>query len=52
MSKTGTQRDQAIELLRAQEIMRLSEFKDAGIIAATISRMVQAGEVIHRNHPA
>ena len=46
MSKTGTQRDQAIELLREQGIMRLFEFKDAGITAATISRMVQAGEVI------
>ena len=45
MSKSGTQRDQAIELLRAHGIMRLSEFKDAGITAATISRMVQAGEV-------
>ena len=37
---------QAINLLRTQGIVRLSEFKGAGITAATISRMVHAGDVI------
>ena len=46
MAKTGTQRAQAINLLRTQGIVRLSEFKGAGITAATISRMVHAGDVI------
>ena len=46
MAKTGTQRAQAINLLRAQGIVRLSEFKGAGITAATISRMVHDGDVI------
>ncbi len=45
MTKTGTQRDQAIDLLRMKGIARLSEFRDAGITAATVSRMVRAGEV-------
>ena len=46
MGKTGTQRAQTIDLLRTQGIVRLSEFKGAGITAATISRMVHAGDVI------
>ena len=46
MAKTGTQRDQAIHLLQAKGIARLSEFKNAGITAATVSRMVHAGDVI------
>ena len=46
MAKLGTQRDQAIELLRTQGMMRLSEFKANGVTAATIGRMVRAGEVI------
>jgi predicted transcriptional regulator of viral defense system len=46
MPKTGTQRDLAHELLQEQGILRLSEFKAAGITAATISRMLQDGEVI------
>ena len=41
-----TQRNQAIALLQAQGMVRLCEFKDAGITAATISRMVHSGEVI------
>ena len=45
MATPGTQRDQAIELLRYQGIMRLSEFKANGITAATIGRMVRGGEV-------
>ncbi len=46
MTKTGTQRDQAIDLLRSQGMMRLSEFKANGITAATIGRMVRGGDVI------
>ncbi len=46
MAKLGTQRDQAIELLRSQGMMRLSEFKVNGITAATIGRMVRGGDVI------
>ncbi|WP_422022245.1 type IV toxin-antitoxin system AbiEi family antitoxin domain-containing protein [Pyruvatibacter mobilis] len=46
MPKTGTQRDQAIKLLQKQGIVRLSEFKEAGITAATISRMVEDRDVI------
>ncbi|MCY4239255.1 MAG: type IV toxin-antitoxin system AbiEi family antitoxin domain-containing protein [Rhodospirillaceae bacterium] len=45
MATLSTQRDQAIELLRSQGMMRLSEFKVNGITAATIGRMVRAGEV-------
>ena len=46
MPKIQTQRDQATELLQRQGIVRLSEFKKTGITAATISRMVHAGDVI------
>ena len=46
MPKTGTQRDLARELLHGQGIVRLSEFKNAGITAATVSRMLRGGEVI------
>ena len=46
MATLSTQRDQAIELLRSQGMMRLSEFKVNGITAATISRMVRGGDVI------
>ena len=46
MPTLGTQRDQAIELLRSQGMMRLSEFKVNGITAATIGRMVRGGDVI------
>ena len=45
MTKTGAQRAQATGLLRVKGIVRLSEFKDAGITAATIGRMVRAGDV-------
>lgn len=45
MSKSGTQRDLARELLQEKGIVRLSEFKAAGITAATISRMLKDGEV-------
>ena len=46
MPNPGTQRDQAMRLLRNQGIVRLSEFREAGITAATISRMVDDGAVI------
>lgn len=46
MEKQGTQRDQATELLRSQGMMRLSEFKANGITAATVGRMVRAGDII------
>lgn len=46
MPKTGTQRDLARELLQGQGIVRLSEFKNAGITAATVSRMLRDGDVI------
>lgn len=46
MSKAGTQRDWANKLLQKQGIVRLREFKRAGITAATISRMCDDGEVI------
>ncbi len=46
MRKAGTQRDRANRLLQKQGIVRLREFRDAGITAATISRMLDDGEVI------
>ena len=46
MRKTSTQRDKATKFLQKHGIVRLSEFKDAGITAATISRMVEDGDVI------
>lgn len=47
VSKTGSQRTAAISLLQENGIVRLSEFGKAGITAATINRMVKAGEVDH-----
>lgn len=40
-----TQHAQAIHLLRTRGMVRLSEFKDAGVTAATIGRIVRAGDV-------
>ena len=45
LTKTGTQRNRAIDLLQVKGIARLSEFRDAGITAATVGRMVRAGDV-------
>ena len=45
MPKFGTQRDLARELLKVQGIVRLSEFRAAGITGATITRMLNDGEV-------
>ena len=46
MPEGKTQREQAKEMLRDRGIVRLSEFKKAGITAATIGRMRDDGEVI------
>ncbi|WP_111735857.1 type IV toxin-antitoxin system AbiEi family antitoxin domain-containing protein [Roseovarius amoyensis] len=46
MPEGKTQRDQAKEMLRNRGIVRLSEFKAAGITAAAIGRMRDDGEVI------
>ncbi len=46
MPEGKTQRDLAREMLRDRGIVRLSEFKTAGITAATIGRMRDGGEVI------
>ncbi len=46
MPKSGTQRDLAKDVLRERGIVRLSEFKASGITAATISRMLDDGEVV------
>ena len=45
MVNAVTQREQAFNLLRVKGIVRLSEFRDAGITAATVGRMVRAGDV-------
>ena len=46
LAKTDTQRNRAVDLLRKHGIIRLSEFKDAQITAATISRLVENGKVL------
>lgn len=46
MQKGKTQREYALEILRDRGIVRLSEFKVAGITAATVCRMCDDGEVI------
>ena len=46
MPKCKTQRECALEMLRDRGIVRLSEFKEAGITAATIGRMRGDGDVI------
>ena len=45
MSKPATQRDLAHDLLEERGIVRLREFKEAGITAATVSRMCKNGDV-------
>lgn len=45
MSRTGIQRDRALDLLRVKGIARLSEITDAGITATTVGRMVRTGDV-------
>ena len=46
MPNAGTQREQALEILKDGSIVRLSEFRAEGITAATVSRMVGHGEVV------
>ena len=45
MSKPATQRGLAHDLLEERGIVRLREFKEAGITAATVSRMCKDGDV-------
>ena len=45
MTRAYSQRKRALKLLDRYGIMRLSEFKAAGITAATISRMSQSGDL-------
>ena len=46
MGKQRTQRELAEALLRDRGMLRLVELREAGVTAATMSRMVRAGEVI------
>lgn len=46
MARARTQREIARALLETQGILRLAEFLDAGLTAATVSRMVRDGEVV------
>ena len=46
MEKRRSQRELAQALLRERGIMRLVELREAGVTAATMSRMERAGEVI------
>jgi predicted transcriptional regulator of viral defense system len=45
MANAETQLDRAIVLMRRGGLMRLSEFKRAGITAATITRLGKAGKL-------
>ena len=42
----ATQRDRALNLLKQHRMVRLSEFREAGITAATVSRMKEKGLVL------
>ncbi len=46
MERRRSQRELAQSLLRERGILRLVELRDAGVTAATMSRMERAGEVI------
>lgn len=46
MAKARFQREIARDLLETHGILRLAELRDAGVTAATVSRMVRDGEVI------
>lgn len=46
MEKRRSQRELAQALLRERGILRLAELREAGVTAATMSRMKRAGEVI------
>jgi predicted transcriptional regulator of viral defense system len=45
-SRTETQRDRAISLLRQRGMARLSELRKAGVTAATISRMHESSQIV------
>lgn len=45
ISSRRRQRDRALLLLKKRGMARLAEFRDAGIVAATISRLEAAGEI-------
>ena len=45
MKHVGSQRNRATNLLQTHGMVRLYEFRDAGITAATVSRMVSSGDV-------
>ena len=45
-SVSETQQERAIVLLKKQGMVRLSEFKEAGITAATVSRMREKGLIL------
>ncbi len=46
MVQARSQREIAHDLLKARGILRLAELRDAGVTAATVSRMERDGEVI------
>lgn len=46
MARAQSQRQIAHDLLEARGILRLAELRDAGVTAATVSRMERDGEVI------
>ncbi|PJE01526.1 MAG: transcriptional regulator [Mycobacterium sp.] len=46
MPRPASQREQARALLNATGMARLSELRDGGVSAATLSRMERAGEVV------
>lgn len=45
ITRSSSQRDKALALLRRKGLTRLSEFRQAGITAATISRLEAAGVI-------
>jgi len=45
MNRPNSQRETARSILAAHGILRLTEFRNSGVTAATVSRMVQDGEV-------
>lgn len=46
MSASETQQERAVALLKKQGMARLSEFREAGITAATVSRMREKGLIL------
>jgi predicted transcriptional regulator of viral defense system len=48
MPNATTQQDRALSLLKTRGLVRLTEFTDAGITAATVSRMKEKGLIAQR----